>query len=114
MEDLIKKVSYLKGYADGLDISPKSDEGKLIMKLLDVLGEMAEAVEELTDRVEDVEDVVDELGRKDNNMGFILPPMSKSAFFKTVIFDGALPRKTFSMGEANEKRYYLECRRISK
>ena len=60
------------------------------------------------------EDVVDELGRKDNNMGFILPPMSKSAFFKTVIFDGALPRKTFSMGEANEKRYYLECRRISK
>ena len=35
-------------------------------------------------------------------------------FFKTVIFDGALPRKTFSMGEANEKQYYLECRRISK
>lgn len=60
------------------------------------------------------EQVVDELGRKDNNMGFILPNMGKSAFFKTVIFDGALPRKTFSMGEANEKRYYLECRRISK
>lgn len=60
------------------------------------------------------EQVVDELGRKDNNIGFILPSMGKSAFFKTVIFDGALPRKTFSMGEANEKRYYLECRRISK
>lgn len=60
------------------------------------------------------EDVVDDLGRKDNNMGFILPPMSKSAFFRTVIFDGALPRKTFSMGEANEKRYYLECRKIAK
>jgi len=46
------------------------------------------------------------------NMGFLLPPMAKSAFFPTVVFDGALPRKTFSMGEANEKRYYLECRKI--
>lgn len=61
MEDLIKKVSYLKGYADGLDISPKSDEGKLIIKLLDVLGEMANALEEVSCRVEEVEDVADEL-----------------------------------------------------
>ena len=47
MEDLIKKVSYLKGYADGLDLSPKSDEGKLIIKLLDVMSEMADTIEEL-------------------------------------------------------------------
>ncbi len=60
------------------------------------------------------EDVVLELGRKQGNMGFLLPPMEKSAFFRTVIFDGALPRKTFSMGEANEKRFYLECRKISR
>lgn len=58
------------------------------------------------------EDVVVELGSKEDNLGFLLPPMDKSAFFRTVIFDGALPRKTFSMGEAHEKRYYLECRRI--
>ena len=58
------------------------------------------------------EDVVLELGGKPGNMGFLLPPMDKSAFFRTVIFDGALPRKTFSMGEAHEKRYYLECRSI--
>ncbi|MBQ3551938.1 MAG: DUF1015 domain-containing protein [Clostridia bacterium] len=57
-------------------------------------------------------DVVYELGMKENNMGFLLPPMHKSALFRTVVFDGALPRKTFSMGEANEKRYYLECKRI--
>jgi len=38
--------------------------------------------------------------------------MHKSAFFKTVVVDGALPRKTFSMGEAEEKRYYIECRKI--
>lgn len=58
------------------------------------------------------EDVVTRLGSKPGNMGFTLPPMHKSALFRTVVFDGALPRKTFSMGEANEKRYYLECRRI--
>ena len=38
--------------------------------------------------------------------------MDKSDFFKTVVVDGALPRKTFSMGEADEKRYYLEARKI--
>ena len=60
------------------------------------------------------EDVVLELGSKPGNAGFLLPSMDKGAFFRTVIFDGALPRKTFSMGEANEKRYYLECRSIQK
>jgi hypothetical protein len=38
--------------------------------------------------------------------------MSKHALFETVIRDGVLPRKTFSMGEAHEKRYYMEARRI--
>jgi hypothetical protein len=38
--------------------------------------------------------------------------MNKKEFFPTVIKDGALPRKTFSTGEAEEKRYYLECRKI--
>ncbi|MBR4434970.1 MAG: DUF1015 domain-containing protein [Clostridia bacterium] len=60
------------------------------------------------------EDVVNELGGKPSNMGFLLPPMAKGDLFKTVVFDGALPRKTFSMGEAHEKRYYLECRKIGK
>ncbi|MEG2152614.1 MAG: DUF1015 domain-containing protein [Clostridia bacterium] len=60
------------------------------------------------------ENVVNELGSKPGNIGFLLPPMDKSDLFATVIFDGALPRKTFSMGEANEKRYYLECRSINR
>ena len=38
--------------------------------------------------------------------------MAKEDLFKTVILDGALPRKTFSMGHANDKRYYLEARKI--
>lgn len=47
-------------------------------------------------------------------VGFIFDGMSKSELFKTVIYDGALPRKTFSMGHAEDKRYYLECRKITK
>jgi hypothetical protein len=55
---------------------------------------------------------VTELGSKPGNMGFYLPPMDKADLFKTVILDGVLPRKTFSMGEADDKRFYMECRRI--
>lgn len=52
------------------------------------------------------------LGAKPGNIGFLLPAMEKADLFKTVRLDGALPRKTFSMGNACDKRYYLECRKI--
>ncbi|MDD5629434.1 MAG: DUF1015 domain-containing protein [Elusimicrobia bacterium] len=58
-------------------------------------------------------DVVASLSAQRRAIGFYLPPMDKSDLFKTVILDGALPRKTFSMGEASEKRFYLECRKIA-
>lgn len=45
--------------------------------------------------------------------GILLPAMDKSRFFDVIIRDGILPRKTFSMGEAHEKRYYLEARKIT-
>ena len=64
------------------------------------------------DYVHGAETVID-LGTEPGNLGIYLPAMEKSDLFKTVILDGALPRKTFSMGEAHEKRFYLECRRIS-
>lgn len=53
-----------------------------------------------------------ELGAQPGNMGFYLPSMRKNDLFKTVILDGALPIKTFSMGEAHEKRFYMEARKI--
>lgn len=59
-------------------------------------------------------DVVKQLSRRDNTIGFILPDMQKSELFRTVIKDGALPRKTFSMGHAADKRFYMECRRIDR
>lgn len=58
------------------------------------------------------EEVTKELGSKEGNAGIILESMAKGDLFKTVILDGALPRKTFSMGHSYDKRYYLEARRI--
>lgn len=60
------------------------------------------------------EDVVESLAKEKNSIGFILPDMGKGELFPTVIHDGALPRKTFSMGHAQDKRYYTECRKIRK
>ena len=57
---------------------------------------------------------VEKLSARDGNAGFFLPPMDKFMLFPAVAADGALPRKTFSMGEANEKRYYIESRYIAK
>lgn len=58
------------------------------------------------------EDSVKSLISQPNSIGFIFTGMQKNELFKTVIFDGALPRKTFSIGHAYDKRYYLECRKI--
>jgi hypothetical protein len=59
------------------------------------------------------EEVIISLGSRPGQLGLYLPAMPKSDLFKTVILDGALPRKTFSMGEAIEKRFYMESRRIT-
>jgi|BioPla2DNA2_1021312.scaffolds.fasta_scaffold00230_26 hypothetical protein len=57
-------------------------------------------------------DVTEKLGKQPGNIGFFLSNMDKKELFRTVILEGALPRKTFSMGEAAEKRFYLEARKI--
>lgn len=58
------------------------------------------------------EDTVFALAQKENTVGILYGGMTKDQLFKTVICDGALPRKTFSMGNAADKRFYLECRKI--
>ena len=52
------------------------------------------------------------LGERENAVGILLPPIAKDSFFETINGRGPLPRKSFSMGEADEKRFYLECRRL--
>jgi len=58
------------------------------------------------------DDALMELSQKPGSIGFLLPGMEKSQLFRGVVADGVLPRKTFSMGHAREKRYYLEGRKI--
>lgn len=58
------------------------------------------------------DDELAELASRENSIGFLLPSMEKHQLFRGVISGGALPRKTFSMGHAREKRYYLEGRKI--
>ncbi len=71
--------------------------------------------EQIADRVDYIHggEVVERLSAERGNAGFYLPGMDKGELFRTVILDGVLPRKTFSMGEAREKRFYMECRKIA-
>lgn len=57
-------------------------------------------------------DSTKELCNADDTLGFIFEGMSKSELFEAVSKDGSLPRKTFSMGCADDKRFYLEARKI--
>ena len=51
---------------------------------------------------------------REGGAGVLMPPFAKSDLFLGVAKGGVLPKKTFSMGHAEEKRYYMECRRIVK
>lgn len=83
------------------------------------VGSLQEFIDSYLERHEDVRvdyihgaESVTHIGSHPANAGFYLPSISKHDFFRTIVQDGALPRKTFSMGEADEKRFYLEGRVI--
>jgi len=66
------------------------------------------------DYIHDIE-ALKNLSENENSVGFEMPPFDESAkkdFFKIISKSGVMPRKTFSMGHAQEKRFYLEARRI--
>ena len=58
------------------------------------------------------DDVLRDLAQKEGSIGFLVPPIDKSTFFEAIKQLGTLPRKTFSMGHAHEKRFYMECKMI--
>lgn len=58
------------------------------------------------------DETLEELAQKEKAIGFLMPNVTKNAFFENIVNNGVMPRKTFSMGEAEEKRYYLEARKI--
>lgn len=58
------------------------------------------------------EDAARALAAKPGSAAILLKPLSKDGFFRNIARNGVYPRKTFSIGEAEEKRYYMEARRI--
>jgi len=66
----------------------------------------------VVDYVHGTETIDDHCAASPENVGILIPSMHKNDLVKTVVQEGVLPRKTFSMGEADEKRFYFESRRI--
>lgn len=117
-KELNKKVN-----GDGQHFGLKSN-GKLFLYTVDegvkqiAAGTLQLIIDEmLKEKLGEVDyihgkDVTLKLADKDGNIGIILPDVSKERFFSDMLKDGAYPRKTFSIGHANEKRYYMEARKI--
>ncbi|MCQ2584571.1 MAG: DUF1015 domain-containing protein [Treponema sp.] len=117
MIDAVKKSNADFGFAfkkDGAQkyVILKTEIKELaVSKLQPALDEFLKAGGMEIDYIHGTEDVL-ELGAKDNGTGILLPPIAKESFFETIGKTGPLPRKSFSMGEADEKRFYLECRKL--
>ena len=123
------KDAFLKKIMQELECEPCDNGGQHVVFVADgkktdlyiakmssplAVGTIQKYLDSLTYEVDYIhgEDVVEKLSNDKDAVGFLLPKPEKSSLFETVIKDGALPRKTFSMGEANEKRYYMEAKRI--
>lgn len=84
-----------------------------------VVSMLDPAIEKLKQEFEAIEYIhgteeLKKLSAKENTLGFFMPKLDKDSFFGLISECGVMPKKTFSLGEAEEKRYYLEGRRITK
>ncbi|MDR2897983.1 MAG: DUF1015 domain-containing protein, partial [Spirochaetaceae bacterium] len=98
----VSEYAVLETAADRLAVS-------LIQKELDLYLEQHGEVK--IDYIHGADEVF-RLSTEAHTAGVLLPPVEKNSFFDTIANGGPLPRKSFSMGEASEKRFYLECRRL--
>jgi len=97
------------------------EKGEIGIKA-DCIGDMLTIMQEFIDKyIKDTDTIIDyihgeestvKLAQGDRCVGLVLPAMDKSDFFETVEKSGVFPRKSFSVGHAEDKRYYLECREI--
>lgn len=123
--DADKLLEYLEGFCvrDGFAVNYVTGKKTGTLYLDRSRGELAVAVlqglldDYLAENPGDIDyihggETVNQLASQPDSIGFLLPPMEKSQLFRGVIRRGTLPRKTFSMGHAREKRYYLEGRKI--
>lgn len=119
IEDMVERINSRDGLVFGLSVNNelyslevKGSRNVLSASLMQsVIDSLKERNACQIDYIHGI-DVTVRLSNEGNNIGIILPDVDKSSFFETVIKEGSFPRKTFSIGHANEKRYYMEARRI--
>ena len=108
---------------DGLNIELIYKNGKKQLKTRYAnVSELIENLDELLKKICDIgkgeidfihgEKETEDIGRNDNNLGILLPSIKKEDIFSCIKTQGPYPRKSFSVGEARDKRYYLEAREI--
>lgn len=105
-------VQYLSECFFGEVVFPHPSQQLTVGTLQTFLDGYAEAHPEISIDYIHGEESVHALASKPDTIGFLFDGMEKTQLFRTVMCDGALPRKTFSMGHAEDKRYYLEARKI--
>ncbi|KAK8838171.1 hypothetical protein M9Y10_035588 [Tritrichomonas musculus] len=108
-ENGAKKFELLEAEIDSLAVSvlqPALDEALDEIAKRDPNGKRP-----IIDYIHGSDELV-KLGERLGATAILLPPVSKDSFFETINHRGSLPNKSFSMGEADEKRFYLECRRL--
>jgi uncharacterized protein (DUF1015 family) len=108
----LHRIGYINGIEMGL-IEVKEPSHSLAVNTLQIFLDVF-MVSKLAEKIDYVhgDDIVRVLGSQKGNVGLYLPAMRKDELFKAVILNGVVPRKTFSMGEADEKRFYMEARKI--
>lgn len=84
-------------------------------EVYEAVDEMLKAYVEKGCRVDYIhgEDTVEKLTARGDAAGLLMPAVKKDELFRTVIERGVFPKKSFSIGHAQDKRYYMECRRIA-
>ena len=116
---------FRKAVPEGTDYTihweTRDNKGEIGIKAA-CIGDMIAIFQEfIDDYIKDTDTIVDyihgeestlTLGKGERCIGLILPAMDKSDFFETIEKSAVFPRKSFSVGHAQDKRYYLECREI--
>lgn len=100
----------------GAESLPPLPEGETVAEVYEAADEILRPYAEMGCRIDYIhgEDTVARLTAHGGAAGLLMPAVKKAELFQTVLERGVFPKKSFSIGHARDKRYYLECRRITK
>ena len=104
-------ISFKAGDMTGSPTLPVTDAGEAIVRIQAFIDEYLKGHQGEVDYIHG-DDTLLQLSQADGCAGLLLPAIGKDGFFANIMKSGVYPRKTFSVGEAQDKRYYLEVRRL--